>query len=58
VLQAACINPVKHYNLQVGCCKKMILQIFIVVGDLEKFNDVLETYISNWFAKTEKVLYL
>jgi adenine deaminase len=45
VLQVACINPVKHYNLDVG-----LLQIgddadFITVENLENFN-VLETYIN------------
>ena len=45
VLQAACVNPVKHYNLEVG-----LLQIgdpadFILVDNLKEFN-VLETYIN------------
>jgi adenine deaminase len=45
VLQAACINPVKHYNLQVGLLQKDDFADFIVVDSLEKFN-VLETYIN------------
>ena len=45
VLQAACINPVKHYNLEVGLLQKNDFADFIVVEDLEKFN-VLETYIN------------
>ena len=45
VLQAACINPVKHYNLDVGLLQKDDFADFIVVEDLEKFN-VLETYIN------------
>ncbi|WP_299107879.1 adenine deaminase [uncultured Tenacibaculum sp.] len=44
VLQAACINPVKHYNLDVGLLKEGDEADFIVVEDLEKFN-VIKTYI-------------
>lgn len=44
VLQAACINPVKHYNLDVGLLKEGDDADFIVVDSLEKFN-VLQTYI-------------
>ncbi|WP_405565379.1 adenine deaminase [Polaribacter sp. Asnod6-C07] len=45
VLQAACINPVKHYNLDVGLLQKDDFADFVVVDSLEKFN-VLETYIN------------
>ena len=45
VLQAACINPVKHYNLDVGLLQKGDDADFIIVEDLEKFN-VLQTYIN------------
>ena len=45
VLQVACINPVKHYNLQVGLLQKNDFADFIVVDNLEKFK-VLETYIN------------
>ena len=45
VLQAACINPVKHYNLDVGLLQKDDEADFIVVEDLEKFS-VLQTYIN------------
>jgi adenine deaminase len=45
VLQAACVNPVKHYNLQVGLLQKNDFADFIVVDNLKKFN-VLETYIN------------
>ncbi len=45
VLQAACINPVKHYNLEVGLLQKDDFADFIIVDTLEKFN-VLETYIN------------
>ena len=45
VLEAACINPVEHYGLDVG-----LLQIgdpadFIIVDDLEEFK-VIETFIN------------
>ena len=45
VLKAACINPVKHYNLAVGLLNEGDDADFIVVEDLEKFN-VLQTYIN------------
>ena len=45
VLQAACINPVKHYNLDVGMLQKDDFADFIVVDNLTNFN-VLETYIN------------
>ena len=44
VLQAACINPVHHYNLEVGLLQQGDAADFIVVKDLKKFR-VLETYI-------------
>ncbi|WP_299677661.1 adenine deaminase [uncultured Tenacibaculum sp.] len=44
VLQAACINPVSHYNLDVGLLKEGDEADFIVVENLEKFK-VLQTYI-------------
>ncbi len=45
VLQAACINPVKHYNLDVGLLAEGDDADFIVVEDLKKFK-VLQTYIN------------
>jgi adenine deaminase len=45
VLQAACINPVKHYNLDVGTLNEGDEADFIVVKDLQKF-EVLQTYIN------------
>jgi len=44
VLQMACINPVNHYNLEVGLLQVDDPADFILVDDLEKFK-VLETYI-------------
>ncbi|MFI1743417.1 adenine deaminase [Thalassobellus sediminis] len=54
VLQMACINPVKHYNLDVG-----LLQIgddadCIVVEDLVNFK-TLQTYINGTFVFNEGV---
>jgi adenine deaminase len=45
VLQVACVNPVKHYNLEVGLLQKGDDADFILVDNLTKFN-VLETYIN------------
>jgi adenine deaminase len=45
VLQAACVNPVKHYNLEVGLLQKGDAADFILVDNLKDFN-VLETYIN------------
>lgn len=45
VLQAACINPVKHYNLDVGLLQKGDFADFVIVDSLKEFN-VLETYIN------------
>ncbi|SFZ94498.1 adenine deaminase [Flaviramulus basaltis] len=44
VLQVACINPVKHYNLDVGLLKVGDFADFIVVEDLKDFK-ALQTYI-------------
>lgn len=44
VLQAACVNPVKHYSLDVGLLQKGAAADFILVDNLHNFN-VLETYI-------------
>ena len=45
VLQVACVNPVKHYGLDVGLLQKGDPADFIVIEDLEKFK-VLATYIN------------
>ncbi|MCL6216955.1 adenine deaminase [Zunongwangia pacifica] len=44
VLKAACINPVKHYHLNVGLLKKGDAADFILVENLNNFK-VLKTYI-------------
>jgi adenine deaminase len=54
VLQAACVNPVLHYKLEVGLLRKGDAADFIVVKDLEQF-EVVETYIDGEEIKnTEK----
>ncbi|HEV2832967.1 MAG TPA: amidohydrolase family protein, partial [Hanamia sp.] len=45
VLKAACINPVKHYRMQVGLLQPGDAADFIVVEDLKDFK-VKATYIS------------
>ena len=49
VLQVACINPVNHYNLEVGLLQVGDTADFVLVDDLEKFK-VLETYIDGEFV--------
>ncbi|MEM6720371.1 MAG: adenine deaminase [Bacteroidota bacterium] len=45
VLQVACVNPVKHYNLDVGQLQVGDFADFTVLEDLTTFK-VLETYIN------------
>ena len=45
VLQVACVNPVQHYNLDVGLLQKGDFADFVIVDNLKDFN-VLETYIN------------
>ena len=45
VLQAACVNPVEHYSLEVGLLQKGDFADFIIVDNLKEFT-VLETYIN------------
>jgi adenine deaminase len=44
VLQAACINPVQHYKMNIGLLREGDAADIIVVEDLVNFN-VLQTYI-------------
>ena len=44
ILQMACINPVKHYKMNIGLLQKNDAADFIVVEDLTHFK-VLQTYI-------------
>ncbi len=45
LLTAACINPIKHYNLPVGQLNKGDFADFIIVNNLSDF-DILATYIN------------
>lgn len=45
VLQVACINSVKHYNLEVGLLNEDDAADFIIVEDLKDFK-TLQTYIN------------
>ena len=45
ILQAACINPVEHYKMDIGLLTINDDADFIVLEDLEQFK-VLETYIN------------
>jgi adenine deaminase len=45
ILQAACINPVRHYNMNVGLLQPHDAADFIIVEDLVNFK-VLQTYIN------------
>ncbi|MEO5572639.1 MAG: adenine deaminase [Bacteroidia bacterium] len=45
VLQCACVNPVKHYNLPVGLLGQHDPADFIIINDLKNFQ-VLFTYIN------------
>jgi adenine deaminase len=45
ILQAACVNPVNHYKINVGLLKENDAADFIVVEDLVNFK-VLKTYIN------------
>lgn len=52
VLQAACINPVLHYNMKVGLLRENDAADFIVVKDLKNF-EVLQTYINGALVAEE-----
>jgi adenine deaminase len=45
IIQAACINPVQHYGLDVGLLREGDPADFILVEDLKNF-DVLQTFIN------------
>jgi adenine deaminase len=45
VLQAACLNPVNHYKLNVGLLKEGDTADFIITEDLTHFK-IIETYIN------------
>jgi adenine deaminase len=45
VLQAACVNPVLHYNLKVGLLRTGDAADFVVTNDLQQFT-IQQTYIN------------
>lgn len=45
ILQMACINPVKHYSMNIGLLRENDAADFIIVEDLKDFK-VLKTYIN------------
>lgn len=45
LLRAACLNPIKHYNLDIGLLQKNDNADFIIVDNLSDFN-ILETIIN------------
>ncbi len=52
ILQAACVNPVLHYKLDVGLLKENDHADFIVVKDLERF-EVVKTFIKGELVAEE-----
>ncbi len=52
VLQAACVNPISHYKLDVGLLQEGQSADFIRIDSLETFN-VLETYIKGILVAKE-----
>ena len=52
VLQAACVNPVQHYKMNIGLLKKGDAADFIVVEDLVNFN-VVKTFIDGELVADE-----
>ncbi len=44
VIQAACVNPVLHYQLDIGLLREGDPADFIITGDVENFH-VIKTYI-------------
>jgi adenine deaminase len=54
ILQAACVNPVEHYHLDIGLLRVGDAADFILVEDLESFN-VLQTYINGTLVAVKGV---
>lgn len=53
VLKAACINPVKHYGLEVGLLKSGDPADFIIIDNPKDFN-ILKTYINGELVAENK----
>ena len=47
VLQAACVNPVQHYNMEVGLLREGDPADFIVVKDLNNFEVLRHILMEN-----------
>lgn len=54
VLQVACVNPVKHYNLEVGLLEIGDPADFVVVEDLNRFK-ILQTYIDGQLVSKDGI---
>ncbi|MEJ6980760.1 adenine deaminase [Pedobacter sp. P351] len=52
VLKAACVNPVNHYNLDVGLLRKGDFADFIITDNLTSFK-IKETYINGNLVATK-----
>jgi len=52
VLKVACVNPVEHYNLEVGLLQEGDPADFIIADNLIDFN-ILETYIHGQIVATK-----
>ncbi len=52
ILQAACINPITHYRLEVGRLRPGDAADFILLKDLKNF-DVLQTYLQGQLAASD-----
>ncbi len=57
VLKAACINPVEHYNLDVGLLSLGDPADFIIVDDLRSFR-ILATYVNGHLVADEQKTYI
>jgi len=57
VLQAACVNPVMHYKLDVGLLREGDAADFICVNNLKDFK-VIETYISGQLVAKDGVSFI
>ena len=57
ILQAACINPVLHYKLEVGLLRENDFADFIIINNLQDF-DILETYIDGNLVAKDRVSFI
>jgi adenine deaminase len=57
ILQAACLNPIKHYKLPVGQLKTGDMADFILLDDLTDFH-VRETYIKGELVARDRTSFI